>query len=214
MNRKLFDVLASLIGVAMVVVLVVAGGLLMWGYSFANSSVHSQLAQQQITFPTKAEFAQAKVGTEIEPVMIPYIGKYAGQPLTTGQQAEAYADHFIFYHLQEIGGGQTYAQLSADALALPPGTPAYTAAEAKVQTVFQGTTLRGMLLNAYGWWKMGQIALISAIAAFIAAAIASVLSVLGLRHFRKVPLTEEIPRLVPADQVITTKSPVGAAVPS
>ncbi len=54
-----------------------------------------------------------------------------------------------------------------------------------------------MLLNAYGWWKMGQIALISAIAAFIAAAIASVLSVLGLRHFRKVPLTEEIPRLVP-----------------
>jgi hypothetical protein len=61
---------------------------------------------------------------------------------------------------------------------------------------------------------MGQIALVSAIAAFIAAAIASVLSVLGLRHFRKVPLTEEIPRLVPADQIITTNSPVGAVVPS
>jgi hypothetical protein len=214
MRRKSFDAIVSAVGVLMAVVLVAAGALLLWGYSYTNNTVTSQLASQKITFPPRAAFAQAKVGTEIEPVMIPYLEKYAGEPLTTGAQAEAYADHFIFYHLQEIGGGQTYAQLSADALALPPGTPAYTAAEAKVQTVFQGTTLRGMLLNAYGWWKMGQIALISAIAAFIAAAIASVLSVLGLRHFRKVPLTEEIPRLVPADQVITTKSPVGAAVPS
>jgi len=57
--------------------------------------------------------------------MLPYLEKYAGEPLTTGAQAEAYADHFIFYHLQEIGGGQTYAQLSADALALPPGTLLY-----------------------------------------------------------------------------------------
>ena len=158
MKRKLFDVLASAIGLAMVVVLVVAGGLLMWGYSFANSNVHNQLAQQGITFPSQAAFAQAKVGTEIEPVMIPYIAKYAGQPLTTGQQAEAYADHFIAYHLQEIGGGQTYAQLSSAALALPKGSPAYTAAEAKAQTVFQGTTLRGLLLEAYAFWMFGQIA--------------------------------------------------------
>jgi hypothetical protein len=214
MRRKSFDAIVSAVGVLMAVVLVAAGALLLWGYSYTNNTVTSQLAAQKITFPPKAAFAQAKVGTEIEPVMIPYLEKYAGEPLTTGAQAEAYADHFIFYHLQEIGGGQTYAQLSADALALPPGTPAYTAAESRVQTVFQGTTLRGMLLNAYGWWKMGQIALVSAIAAFIAAAIASVLSVLGLRHFRKVPLTEEIPRLVPADQIITTNSPVGAVVPS
>jgi hypothetical protein len=214
MRRKSFDAIVSAVGVLMAVVLVAAGALLLWGYSYTNNTVTSQLAAQKITFPPKAAFAQAKVGTEIEPVMIPYLEKYAGEPLTTGAQAEAYADHFIFYHLQEIGGGQTYAQLSADALALPPGTPAYTAAESRVQTVFQGTTLRGMLLNAYGWWKMGQIALVSAIAAFIAAAIASLLSVLGLRHFRKVPLTEEIPRLVPADQIITTNSPVGAVVPS
>ena len=39
--------------------------------------------------------------------------QYAGQQLTTGAQAETYADHFIAVHLKEIGGGKTYAQLSA-----------------------------------------------------------------------------------------------------
>ena len=216
MRRKSFDAIMSAGGVLLAIVLVAAGALLLWGYSYANGTVTSQLASQKITFPTKAAFAQAKVGTEIEPVMIPYLEKYAGEPLTTGAQAEAYADHFIAYHLQEIGGGMTYAQLSAAAMALPAGSAAYTAAEARVQTVFQGTTLRGMLLNAYGWWKMGQIALLSAIASFILAGVASVLSVLGLLHFRKVPLTEEIPRLVVAEQVLATtaKAPRGAAVPS
>ena len=52
------------------------------------------------------------------------------------------------------------------------------------------------LLNAYGWWQMGQIALISSVIAFIFAGITLVLAGLGLRHFRKVPVDEEIPRLV------------------
>ncbi len=123
MRRKSFDAIVSAGGVLMAVVLVAAGALLLWGYSYTNGTVTSQLASQKITFPSKAAFEQAKVGTEIEPVMLPYLEKYAGEPLTTGAQAEAYADHFIVYHLQEIGGGQTYAQLSADAMALPPGTP-------------------------------------------------------------------------------------------
>ena len=54
MQRKFFDVFASAIGAVMVVALVVAGSLLMWGYSFANSNVHNQLAAQDITFPTAA----------------------------------------------------------------------------------------------------------------------------------------------------------------
>lgn len=45
--------------------------------------------------------------------MIPIVSQYAGQQLVTGQQAEVYADDFIAVHLQEIGGGKTYAQLSA-----------------------------------------------------------------------------------------------------
>ena len=87
MQRKVFDVLASAGGAVMVVVLVVAGVLLMWGYSFANSNVHNQLAEQQITFPTKAAFAHPVAGSEITPSMIGTVSKYAGQPLVTGQQA-------------------------------------------------------------------------------------------------------------------------------
>ena len=159
MERKLFDVLASLIGVGVVIVLVVAGALLMWGYSFANSNVHNQLAEQQITFPAAAAFAHPVAGSEITPSMIGTVSKYAGQPLTTGAQAEVYANDFIAVHLAEIGGGKTYAQLSAAAMALPKGSPAYTAAEAKVQTVFQGTTLRGLLLEAYAFGTFATIAL-------------------------------------------------------
>jgi len=47
MRRQVFDMLASLGGLVVVVTLVVAGGLAMWGYSFANSSVHPQLAQSR-----------------------------------------------------------------------------------------------------------------------------------------------------------------------
>src|SRR5665213_1151645 len=104
MQRKVFDVLASAIGVLVVVVLLVAGGLLMWGYSFANSNVHSQLAEQQIVFPTQAAFAHPVVGSEITPSMVGTVSTYAGQPLVTGQQAEVYANDFIAVHLQEIGG--------------------------------------------------------------------------------------------------------------
>ncbi len=150
MRRKVFDMLASVGGVVVVIVLAVAGSLLMVGYSFANSYVHTQLAQQQITFPAAAAFAHPD-GQEITTSMIPSVSQYAGQPLLTGQQAQVYANDFIAVHLQGIGGGKTYSQLSAAAMALPKGSAAYTAAEAKVQAVFQGTTLRGLLLEAYGF---------------------------------------------------------------
>src|SRR3984957_21036148 len=107
MSRKVLDVLASGVGLILVVVLIVAGGLLLWGHSYDSSSVHNQLAEQQIFFPAKAAFAQAKPGTEITPAMIPYLEKYSGQQLVTGAQAGAYADHFIKIHLSELpyGGG-------------------------------------------------------------------------------------------------------------
>jgi len=211
MRRKSFDALASAGGILMTVVLVVAGVLLFWGYSYANNSVSTQLAAQKITFPPKSVWATAQPGTEFTPAMIPYMEKYSGELMTTGAQAETYANHFIAIHLQEIGGGKTYSELSAAALALPSGSAAYNAAESTVQTVFQGTTLRGMLLNAYGWWQMGQIALISSIATFALAAIAAVLSVLGLLHFRRVPLDEEIPKLNSAGPVVPGANGPGQA---
>jgi hypothetical protein len=205
MRRKSFDAIVSVGGVLLAVVLVAAGALLLWAYSFTNNTVTNQLSAQKITFPAASAFAQAKAGTEITPGMLPYLQKYAGEQMTTGAQAEAYANHFIAVHLQQIGGGKTYAELSGAAMALPKGSAAYTAAEAKAQTVFQGTALRGMLLNAYGWWQMGQIALIAAIVSFALAIATLLLAGLGLWHYRRVPVEEEFPRFAattPADHTL------------
>jgi hypothetical protein len=203
MRRKSFDAILSVGALLLTLALVAAGALLVWGYSFANSTVTNELSAQQIYFPTKAELAQAKPAppggfSEVTPDMVPYLAPYAGQQLTTGAQAEAYANHFIAGHLDQIGGGKTYSQLSSAAMALPKGSAAYTAAEAQAQTMFQGTTLRSMLLNAYGWWQMGQIALVAAIVSFALAVVTVVLAGLGLWHYRRVPVEEEIPKFATA----------------
>ena len=113
---------------------------------------------------------------------------YGGQEMTTGAQAQTYADHFIAVHLGEIGGGLTYSQLSAKAMADPKNT----VLAGQVATVFKGTTLRGMLLNAYGFWQMGQIAVIAAIATFAGAALMLILSLAGAWHLRRVPEAAEV----------------------
>jgi hypothetical protein len=51
--------------------------------------------------------------------------------------------------------------------------------------MFKGETLRGLLLNAYAFGTMATIALIAAIAAFIAAGFMLVLSALGMVHIRR-----------------------------
>ena len=196
MSRKLFDRLTSGVGVLMVVVLLVAGGLLIWGHSFVNSNVHSQLARQDITFPSKAAFAHPKPGSEITAAMIPSVSKYAGQQLLTGPQAEAYADHFIAIHLSEMPYGGVYAKISAAAIASPTNTSLKTLE----QTSFQGTTLRGLLLEAYAFATIGLIMLWAAIAAFALALIMSVLVGVGLWHSAR---TAEETELM-ARPVITT----------
>jgi hypothetical protein len=203
MRRKVFDKLASVGGVVVVIVLAVAGALLMFGYSFANNYVHTQLAEQQITFPSAAAFAHPD-GQEITKSMTPTVSQYAGQQLLTGAQAQVYANDFIAVHLQGIGGGKTYSQLSAAALALPKSSAAYTAAEAKAQTVFQGTTLRGLLLEAYGFSLIAMIALWCAIAAFALAGVMAVLVGLGFAHARKTDDKEELmPRHAPQGALVT-----------
>ena len=188
MQRKMFDFLASAAGLLIVVMLLVAGSLLLWGNGFTSTSVRNQLVKQDIVFPTQAEFAQAKAGTEITPAMLPYLAKYAGQELTTGAQAEAYADHFIAVHLSEMPYGGVYATVSAASRA----DPSNTALTAEVQTTFQGTTLRGLLLEAYAFSEFGLIAMYAAIASFVLAAIMLVLVGLGLCHARRTPEGAEL----------------------
>src|SRR5579863_9396489 len=152
----------AIAGFAAAVLLAVAGGLLLWGSAYVHNTVQNQLAAQQIFFPPASAFAHPKAGTEITPSMIPSVSQYAGQQLLTGQQAEAYADHFIAVHIAGMAGGKTYSQLSAEAIAQPGNT----ALAGTVATVFKGDTLRSMLLNAYGWWKVSQITYIISLTAF------------------------------------------------
>jgi hypothetical protein len=180
MSRKVFDKLTSTGGLVVVVVLLVAGGLLTWGHSFVNSNVHSQLARQEIVFPSKAAFAHPKAGTEITQAMIPSVSQYAGQPLLTGQQAEAYADHFIAIHLSEMPYGGVYSKISAAAIASPKNTTL----TALKQTSFQGTTLRGLLLEAYAFSEIGLIMMWGAIASFLLAGLMLLLVGLGFQHAR------------------------------
>jgi hypothetical protein len=187
MSRKVLDVLTSTGGVVAVVVLVIAGGLLTWGHSFVSSSVHDQLARQQVYFPSKAAFAHPKAGTEITPSMIPSVSKYAGQQLLTGEQAKVYADDFIAVHLSEMPDGGVYSKVSAAARAAKPGSAAATKLAALEQTSFQGTTLRGLLLEAYAFSEIGRVMLWGAIASFILAAITAVLVGLGFWHARRTP---------------------------
>ena len=182
MRRRTFDALMSIAGITLTVVLAVAGGLMFWAHGFVQDQVTTQLSAQKIYFPPKGDEALAskQIG--------PYLNQYAGQQLTTGAQAKAYADHFINVHLQEMTGGQTYAQLSAKSMANPDDQKL----AGLVSTVFKGETLRGLLLNAYAFGQMGTIALYGAIVSFVGAGVMLLLSLLGLAHLQRVPEEAEV----------------------
>ena len=181
MRRRAFDALAVTAGLLIAGLLLVAGGLLTWGHNFVTSEVHSQLAAQKIVFPPAD--SPAVKGAQFAPMR-----QYGGQLMTTGAQAQVYADHFIAVHLAEIGGGQTYAQLSAKALANPKDA----ALAAQVQTMFRGETLRGLLLNAYAFGTIAQIMLYAAIAAFAGAGLLILLALFGFIHLRRTAPEAEI----------------------
>ena len=184
MRRRTFDALVSSAGLLLVAVLLVAGALLTWGHVFASNQVHDQLVAQKIVFPATSNPEFKALPKADQAAMAPY----AGQTMTTGAPAQAYADHFIAVHLQGIGGGKTYSQLSAAAMAQP--TNAKLAGQ--VATIFKGTTLRSMLLEAYGFWTIGQIALIAAVCSYAAAGLMLILSLFGFVHLRRTAPEREI----------------------
>ncbi len=172
-KRKTIDRALTLFGVVATVALLAIGGLAWWAYSFTTSNVHNELAAQKIYFPPKGspELASPKIG--------PYLDQYAGQQLLTGPQAKAYANHFIDVHLSEIANGKTYAQVSTEALANPTNTKL----QAEKQSLFQGETLRGLLLgDAYAFWTVGTIAQIAALVCFAAGGLMAILTLLGVWH--------------------------------
>ncbi len=188
MKRRVFDILVSIGGVVAIVGLIIVGSLAVVGYNFANTSVHNQLAQQEIFFPSAAAFAHAKNGTEITPAMLPYLSQYAGQQLLTGPEAEAYADHFISIHLSEMPYHGVYSKISA-AAQKDPSNPSLKALK---QTSFQGTTLRGLLLEAYAFGTFAQLALWAAIVAYTGAFLLAILVAFGFWHAGITPATKEM----------------------
>src|SRR5215510_8116299 len=98
MKRRTLDLIVSAGG------LVLAGLLLISNANFARTYVHDQLAAQKISFKT----ADTLTAEEKKQACLV---QYAGQPLTSGAQAECYANNFINVHLQGIAGGKTYAEL-------------------------------------------------------------------------------------------------------
>src|SRR5262249_34971574 len=131
MRKRTFDALLVVAGLALTAILLVAGVLLTWGSTFVSNEVHNQLAEQKIYFPP-AGSPEIKALPAADATAMK---AYAGQLMTTGAQAQAYADHFIAVHLNEIAGGQTYAQLSGKALAQPGNVKL----QGQVAAIFKGT---------------------------------------------------------------------------
>lgn len=216
MRRKTLDLILASGGALLVVALLAAGALAMWGYSYSNTSVRNQLATQQIYFPQKSAFAAVNAcGTskeivaichpksfaEITPAMVRTVEPYAGQQVLNGQEAAVYANDFIAVHLSQMPYKGIYAKVSAAAMAAKPGSAAATSLAALEDTVFKGTTLRAMLLEANGFWTFGQIALWAGIISFILAGVMAVFSALGFWHLSKVSERQEFPRLRSTEKV-------------
>jgi hypothetical protein len=146
------------IGTVLFLVLSVGSGLLLWGSNFSHNMVHNQLVEQKIQFP-------AKGSPGLDATEYPGLQRYAGQAVDNGAKAKAYADQFIRVHLTKVADGKTYSQVSAASLADPKNTEL----QGQVQTLFRGETLRGLLLYAWGWSVVGEIAFWSGIAAMLGA---------------------------------------------
>jgi hypothetical protein len=177
MHRKNFDAVVSAAALVVATVLLAASGLLFWAHSFVADNVRTQLVAQRIFMPA------AGSDSLNNPAVKPHLARYAGQQLSNGDQAKAYADHYIAVHLSAMSGGKTYSELSAQA----QRDPTDTVLQQKVATAFKGETLRGLLLNAYAFGKMGQVALIAAGIGLAAGVAMCVLALLGFLHARRTP---------------------------
>ena len=192
MKRRTFDRIVSFVGLGLSVFLFVAAALLNWGASFANDSVATQLSQQKITMPDKESAGFKALSEEAQAALAPY----SNMPLTTGKQAQAYADFYIGSHIKGIAAGKVYSEVSGAALAASakskadPTNAALAAESANLMgqrtTLFMGETLRGLLLYSFAFWQIGQIAMYAAWAAAAGGLLMLILTLLGFAHLRRV----------------------------
>lgn len=159
---QVFGILATVAAVALMAI----GGLAWWAHDFTTDMVRGELAAQKIYFPPAGS-----PGLSAEEY--PDLQKYGGQLVDTPEEARAYANGFIGSHLKKIADGKVYAEVSAES----KKDPSNQKLQAQKQSLFQGETLRGMLLaNGYGFGTVGKIAKIAAIVAFVASGVMIVLA--------------------------------------
>ena len=198
MKRRTLDILFSVGGLVLAGLLLVAGLVLTANANFANTYVTDQLTQQNIQFKTADTLTDEE---KAKPCLI----EYAGQPLTTGKQAECYANNFIGLHLESSTGGKTYAELGTvqsglraqvaeaqkvDAANLPDLQKQLTDVTAQRETAFKGETLRGLLLTSYGFSEFGTKAGQAATVTYLGAALLFLLALAGLIHAYVTPKTK------------------------
>ncbi|NDE40213.1 MAG: hypothetical protein EB013_06640, partial [Actinobacteria bacterium] len=158
MKRRTFDKLVSLVGLGLAALLLIFAGLLNFGAAFANDSVQTQLANQNIAFPEEGSLPSETADQ---------LKKWAGKQVTTGEMARDYSDLFILEHMNSaanalLGKPATYSEVSAAYMSAQRDgvtTPEQLQKIADLkETLFQGNTLRGMLLEAYAFGTLGVIA--------------------------------------------------------
>ncbi|HEY8451403.1 MAG: hypothetical protein FWJ70_12400 [Micromonosporaceae bacterium] len=198
MKRRTLDIMFSIGGLGLAVLLLVVGLVMASNANFANNYVREQLSAQKIYFPPVEELTDEERQSEC-------LVEYAGQQLTTGKQAECYANEYIGLHLRNIADGKTYAELGEPqaqlreqvAQAEAAGDPAVEQLREELaqvtnqrDTLFKGETLRGLLLTSYGFSEFGVKAGQAAQVAFIAAALLTLLAIAGFVHAFLTPPTK------------------------
>lgn len=197
MRRQTLDRFFVVGGLALAALIAVLGVVLNSNANFANNYVHNQLSAQKITFTPTQGLAPAEKSAKC-------LVANAGKPLTSGKQAECYANRYIALHLSEVNNGKTYSETSGVARAARTAADAATAShaatatelgtkatvlEGQVQTLFRGETLRGLLLTSYGFSEFGRKADQAATVAFLAAFVLLLASIAGLVHALRTPKT-------------------------
>ena len=174
-ERRAIDKVFVLLGIMASVVLFVGSGFAFYGYRFATNQVRTELAAQKIYFPPKGSPA-------LDPKTYPDLQQYAGQQVDNGPKAKAYANGYIARHLEHVAEGKTYSEVSSLAMKDPTNTQL----QQQKATLFQGETLRGILLGTgYAYWTFGMIALYASVAMLAGAVVMLVLVCLGLMHLKR-----------------------------
>lgn len=196
MQRKTLDILFSIGGVGVAILLIVLGLVFKTEADFAKTYVADQLGQQRIYFAPVEGLSDAE--REVDCLV-----DNAGEQLLTGAQAECYANEFIGRHLVAATGGLTYAELgepqaelrAAIAEARDAGDDELVAelqaqlaaVDRQRDTAFRGETLRGLLLTTYGFSLLGEKAALAAMVAFVGAGLMLLLSAAGFWHAARTP---------------------------